>query len=66
LPETDPYKQLQIHGHTPMADATSYVQEASIEITVIRADGTREDLGVVSYWNKNPLKRLLWRIKQWL
>ncbi len=40
--------------------------EATIAAVVIRADGTKEDLGVVSYWHRNPLKRLLWRVKRWL
>lgn len=33
---------------------------------VIRADGTREDLGTVAYWHRNPLKRW-WvrRFKMW-
>ena len=43
-------------------EAKSELREASIAAVVIRADGTREDLGVVSYWHKNPLKRLLWRL----
>lgn len=42
-------------------EATQHVKEASIAAVVIRADGTREDLGIVSYWSKSPLKRLLWR-----
>jgi hypothetical protein len=41
----------------------SSAQEASISIVVIRADGTREDLGVVSYWHRNPLKRLQYRLR---
>ena len=41
------------------------VQKATIEATVIRADGTREELGVVSYYHRNPLKRLAWRLRQW-
>ena len=40
------------------------VTEASIEVTVIRADGTREEHGVVSYWHKNPLKRAAFAAKQ--
>lgn len=40
-------------------------KEAYIEIEVIRADGRREKLGVVSYWHKNPLRRIAWRIKHW-
>lgn len=45
-------------------DAKTDVQEASIEVTVIRADGSREEHGVVSYWNRNPLKRAMWALKQ--
>lgn len=47
-------------------EAKSPFSQVSIEAVVIRADGTREDLGVVSYWNKNPLRRLIWRMRQWL
>jgi hypothetical protein len=43
-------------------DAKTSVQEASISAVVIRADGTREDLGTVSYWHKNLLRRLIWRL----
>lgn len=38
------------------------VREASISAVVIRADGTREDLGVVSYYHKNPLMRLKFKL----
>jgi hypothetical protein len=40
-------------------------KEAVIEAVIIRADGTVEPLGVVSYWHKNPLKRWAWKVKQW-
>lgn len=40
----------------------SVPQEVTIRATVIRADGTVEDHGVVSYWHANPLKRLVWRL----
>lgn len=33
------------------------LKEIQIDAVVIRADGTREDHGVVSYYHKNPLKR---------
>lgn len=36
----------------------------AIEAVVTRADGTVEDLGIVSYWHRNPLFRLAWRIGQ--
>lgn len=41
-------------------------KEAQISAVIIRADGTKENLGVVSYWHKNPLKRIFWSIKKWL
>jgi hypothetical protein len=41
-------------------------REAIIEMIVTRADGTVENLGVVSYWHRNPFKRLLWRIRKML
>ncbi len=44
----------------------STTTQVTIEATVTRADGSIENLGVISYWNKNPIKRLFWRIKQWL
>lgn len=40
------------------------VKAASFEAVVIRADGTRENLGTIAYWHKNPLVRWLWRIKR--
>ena len=48
-----------------MQVADARVKEATIEIVVLRANGDREELGVVSYWHRNPLKRLAWRLKLW-
>lgn len=42
--------------------ATGKLKAATLEITVTRADGTVERLGVVSRYHRNPLKRLFWRI----
>jgi hypothetical protein len=39
------------------------VTSAQVSAVIIRANGTREDLGVISYWHKNPFRRLLWRLK---
>lgn len=36
----------------------------SLDAVIIRADGSREDLGTIAYWNRNPLLRLLYRIKR--
>lgn len=33
-------------------------QSAQLQATIIRADGTREELGTVAYWHRNPLMRL--------
>ena len=41
-------------------------KEIQLVATVVRADGTREELGVIDYWHVNPIKRLIWRIKKWL
>lgn len=37
-------------------------KEASISAVIIRADGTVENLGVIAYYHRNPLKRWLWRL----
>lgn len=34
------------------------VQSIQLEAVIIRADGTREPLGTVAYWHRNPIKRL--------
>jgi hypothetical protein len=44
----------------------SNAKEAQISAVITRADGTIEQLGVVSYWHRNPLKRIFWSIKRWL
>ena len=41
-------------------------KESEIRAVVTRADGTVEDLGVVAYWHRNPLRRWAWEIKHWL
>jgi hypothetical protein len=44
----------------------SNAKEVQVTAVITRADGTVEHLGVVSYWHKNPLKRIFWSIKKWL
>ena len=36
----------------------------TVAMKVIRADGRVDDLGVVGYWHKNPLKRLAWKLSR--
>lgn len=43
----------------PTQSVEATAQEVSVSAVIIRRDGTREDLGVISYWHRNPLKRLL-------
>lgn len=33
-----------------------------MEGVIIRADGTREELGIIAYHHVNPFKRLAWRL----
>jgi hypothetical protein len=42
------------------------VKEQSISAFVTRADGTVENLGVISYYHRNPVKRLLGQLRVWL
>lgn len=44
--------------------ATSQPKEMSFSAVVTRADGTVEDLGMISYYNSNPFKRWIWKTKQ--
>lgn len=43
--------------------ADAGVESVSVEAVVIRRDGTREDLGQIAYYHKNPLRRLAWRLR---
>jgi hypothetical protein len=41
----------------------SKVKRATLEAVIIRADGTRESLGVVSYYHRNPIYRLAFVVR---
>jgi hypothetical protein len=49
-----------------MQFANVNAKEIKLEAIVIRADGTRENLGVIDYWHQNPLKRFVWKLKKLL
>jgi len=49
-----------------MNTSTAKVKQMEISAIITRADGTIENLGTIQYWHKNPLKRIIWRIKKWL
>ena len=67
-PTTTPERRLSPgmarEGGTMETRVSSDVREMSIEAVVIRADGTREDLGKISYWHKDPVQRLIWWLRQ--
>ena len=44
-------------------ETTSPMKMARLEAVVIRADGTREDLGTIAFYHQNPLKVWWWKIK---
>jgi hypothetical protein len=46
--------------------AQSNARSAQIEAVIIRADGTREELGVVSYWHRTWWRRVLWNVSHGL
>ena len=41
-------------------------KSSSISAVITRADGTIENLGIVAYWHRNPLKRLLVNLYIWI
>jgi len=49
-----------------MQIAQSNAKEIQLVATILRADGRIEELGVIDYWNKNPIKRFIWKIKHFL
>lgn len=48
------------------AETKPEVAEQTVRAVVTRADGTVEDLGVISYYSKNKwtMKALFWRLKK--
>lgn len=44
----------------------SSAKEIEIQAVIIRANGSKEDLGTIDYWNKNIFKLILWKVKKWL
>lgn len=45
--------------------ASGKAKETTLSAVVTRADGTVENLGVVTYWHRNPLRRWLWNFRHW-
>jgi hypothetical protein len=49
-----------------MQHTISNAKEIQFIATITRADGTVEQLGVINYWHKNPIKLFIWKLKQFL
>lgn len=49
-----------------MQVANVNAKEIELIATIIRADGTVEELGVIDYWHQNPIKRFVWKLKKLL
>lgn len=43
--------------------ANSDIKSAEIQAVIIRADGTKQDLGTIAYYHRNPLKRFAFWLK---
>lgn len=41
-----------------MMNVRGRAKSSSISATITRADGSIENLGMIAFWHKNPLKRL--------
>ena len=38
------------------------VKSATIQATIVRADGSVEPLGTIGFYHKNPLRRMAWAL----
>lgn len=47
-----------------MQHANVNAKEIKLEAIIIRADGTKENLGVIDYWHQNPIKMAAWNVKK--
>jgi hypothetical protein len=49
-----------------MLVSQSNAKEIQLVATITRADGTVEQLGVIDYWHKNPIKQFIWKLKKFI
>lgn len=48
-----------------MINGLSKAKMSELSVVVVRADGSKEDLGVIAKQFSNPFTQLVWNIKQW-
>lgn len=46
-----------------MPEAVATVKSVALEATIIRADGSREELGRIAHYDRNPIRRLISRVR---
>ena len=47
-----------------LSDAKEQIKRQTISAVITRADGTVENLGVIAYWHRNPVMRMLYKIRK--
>lgn len=47
-----------------MQVAITNAKKVELIATVTRADGTIEELGVIDYYHRNPIKQFIWNLKK--
>lgn len=57
-----PAREIPPQEISSVSSTASPVKSAEITMTIIRADGTVEEIGAVSYYHRNPLRRLHHRL----
>lgn len=45
-------------------NAASNVKSAELQAVIIRADGTRVELGTIAYYHRNPFKRAWFALRK--
>lgn len=47
-------------------NTASNLKSLTISAVKVDANGKETDLGVIAFYHKNPIVRLIWRVKKWL
>lgn len=45
-------------------DSGRAITKVTLSAKIIRADSREENLGMIQYWHRNPLRRVLFRLAQ--
>ena len=50
----------------PILGAKGKIKSASFHAVITRADGTKKDLGIIARYERNPIKRLYYKITDYI